>query len=120
MRKTIKNGIILLVVTLILISTYWFLIHPNLYYSKDTFGIEQFKNELKAKYYNYEIKDAEKDFLPTTSCGYSNGSKSINVSWVSLPHFYKKGSIIVQYVGENKNIISDLNDILGEQFAGYK
>ena len=152
MRKTMKKGIIFLVVISILISTYWFLIYPNFYYSKDTFGIEQFKNALKVKNYNFEIKDAEKDFLPTTrkriiignealdiylftntkkmeheanyidsnGCGYSNGSRSINVSWVSLPHFYKRGSIIVQYVGENEKIISGLNSILGEQFAGFK
>ena len=49
---------------------------------------------------------------------YSNGTKSIYVSWVSLPHFYKRGNIIVQYVGGNEKIISDLNDILGDQFAG--
>jgi hypothetical protein len=42
------------------------------------------------------------------------------VSWVSYPHFYKKGCLIVQYVGKNENIISDIEDILGEQFAGFK
>lgn len=52
-------------------------------------------------------------------CGYTNGNKSLKVSWVSFPHFYKKGSLIVQYVGEDEKIISDLMDILGEQFAGY-
>lgn len=51
---------------------------------------------------------------------YNNGSKLVNVSWISIPHFYKKGTLIVQYVGENVNIISDLNDILGEPFAGQK
>lgn len=51
---------------------------------------------------------------------YSNGTKSIYVSWVSLPHFYKRGNIIVQYVGGNEKIISDLKDILGEQFAGVE
>ncbi len=35
------------------------------------------------------------------------------------PHFYKRGSLIVQYVGEDEKIISDLGDLLGEQFAGY-
>lgn len=51
---------------------------------------------------------------------YSNGYKSVKVRWVSFPHFYKKGSLIVQYIGEDKKIISDLKDILGEQFAGDK
>lgn len=119
---------------------------------KDTFGVEQFANQMKAKNYKFEMKDVEKDFLPTTrkrmildkeaidiylynsnkeaendakriddgGFGYDNGTKSIKVSWVSYPHFYKKGNIIVQYVGQNEKIISDLKDIFGEQFAGYK
>lgn len=106
---------------------------------------------MKDKGYDYEITDAEQDFLQaprkrmsidkteidiylfgsnkklekeagyisSDGCGYTNGSKSLKVSWVSLPHFYKKGRLIVQYVGEDKKIISDLKDIFGEQFAGY-
>ena len=50
---------------------------------------------------------------------YNDGYKSVKVSWGSFPHFYKKGSLIVQYIGEDEKIISDLKDILGEQFAGY-
>lgn len=119
---------------------------------KNTFNIDQFASEMKIKGYELELKDVERDFLPTTrkrmiigkealdiylfgsnkkmeddaeridsgGCGYSNGNKSIKVSWVSYPHFYKRGNIIVQYVGENEKIISDLIDIFGEQFAGYK
>jgi len=43
----------------------------------------------------------------------------MKVDWVSFPHFYKKGSIIVQYIGEDEKMISDLKDIFGDQFAGY-
>ncbi|GAE35158.1 hypothetical protein [Halalkalibacter akibai] len=39
-------------------------------------------------------------------------------SWVSQPHFYKKGNIIVLYVGENKEIIRCLDKLLGKPFAG--
>lgn len=120
-------------------------------HSMDTFSIEQFKNAMKDKGYNFEIKDVQPDFLPTErkrmiiddkaidiylfsndkkmeneashidsgGCSYNNGSKSVKVSWSSFPHFYKKGSLIVQYIGEDKKIMSDLKDILGEQFAGY-
>jgi hypothetical protein len=48
-----------------------------------------------------------------------NGSSTMFVSWSSKPHWYKKGSIIVLYVGENKEIISDLNSIFGRRFAGH-
>jgi hypothetical protein len=63
--------------------------------------------------------EEEASYIDSGGCSYSNGSKSVEVSWVSFPHFYKKGSLIVQYVGENENIMSDLEDIFGEQFAGY-
>ncbi|EHI99965.1 hypothetical protein CDLVIII_3403 [Clostridium sp. DL-VIII] len=46
--------------------------------------------------------------------------KTKSVSWISYPHFYKKGNIIVQYIGKNEQIISNLKTILGEQFAGIK
>ena len=32
--------------------------------------------------------------------------------------FLRKGNIIVGYIGENESIISDLESIMGEQFAG--
>ena len=40
--------------------------------------------------------------------------------WYRSTHFYKKGNIIVQYVGRNQKTISYLKDIFGEQFAGDK
>lgn len=57
--------------------------------------------------------------ISSDGCSYTNGSKSVNVSWISVPHFYKKGSLIIQYVGEDDKITADLTDILGAQFAGY-
>ncbi len=40
------------------------------------------------------------------------------VSWMSAPHFYKKGRLIVLYVGVDKTVIALLNYALGTQFAG--
>jgi len=39
--------------------------------------------------------------------------------WYRSPHFYKKENIIIQYGGTKENIFYDLNDIFGDQFAGY-
>lgn len=67
-------------------------------------------------------KEAEADAkrFNTSGTDYVTDSKSIiHIKWTSFPHFYKKGAIIVQYVGVNKKIISDLKSILGKQFAGY-
>jgi len=64
--------------------------------------------------------EADSKRIDIMGCSYQNGGKSVQVSWISFPHFYRKGSIIVQYVGVNKKIISDLTSIMGKQFAGYK
>lgn len=71
-------------------------------------------------YSNNKKMEDEAKFIDSDGSGYSNGAKSIQVEWVATPHFYKRGCIIVQYVGKNEKIISDLKNILGEQFAGYK
>lgn len=40
------------------------------------------------------------------------------VSWVSVPHFYGSGKLIVLYVGEEKGVVGALQNILGPQIAG--
>jgi hypothetical protein len=45
---------------------------------------------------------------------------SAHISWVSYPHFFKKGKIIALYVGEDREILDFLNHHLGEQFAGLR
>lgn len=149
MSKPSKHIILLILLLLLLTVLITYVQKTN---SKNTFSIEKFQSEMKAKNYNFEMKDVEESFLPTkrkrmiignealdiyvfssnkkmeneARCitndgfGYRNSSKGVDVEWVSIPHFYKKGSIIVQYIGENGRIISDLKDILGEQFAGEK
>jgi hypothetical protein len=72
-------------------------------------------------YSNSEDMENDSNRVDSGGCSYSAAEegKSVEISWASYPHFYKKGNIIVQYVGENKKIISDLKDALGGQFAGY-
>jgi hypothetical protein len=62
--------------------------------------------------------ESEANNIDNNGFGYHSGSIYINVSWISHPHFYKNGKMIVQYVGINESIISDLRDIFGEQFIG--
>jgi len=59
----------------------------------------------------------ENDAALVSTCGSQIGNSSI--SWAGFPHFFKKDSIIVYYIGENERIIDFLNDNLGESFAGY-
>ena len=49
-----------------------------------------------------------------------NKEQPIEIEWTKNPHFYKKGKIIVQYIGEDEEIVTDLDKIMGKQFAGTK
>ena len=73
--------------------------------------------------YIYEsIKDMEEDAARIEDEGstYRGEKEEVKIDWASYPHFYKKGSIMVLYVGENEKIINDLNGVLGGQFIGYE
>ena len=39
-------------------------------------------------------------------------------SWMSDPHFYKLGNMLILYVGQDQKILDILSGILGAQFAG--
>jgi hypothetical protein len=40
------------------------------------------------------------------------------VSWVSAPHFYGAGKLVVLYAGEDERVVAALLDVLGPQIAG--
>jgi len=62
-------------------------------------------------------KDAS--YIDAGGTGYNNGKDAVEISWVSIPHFYKTENIIILYVGEDTDIIHALEEIIGNQFAGY-
>jgi len=45
--------------------------------------------------------------------------KEVKISWVSYPHFFKKGALIVSFIGEDERILDFLRANFGEPFAGY-
>ena len=40
------------------------------------------------------------------------------VHWMGPPHFYKKGKLLVLYVGDDDKLLTALEAALGRQFAG--
>lgn len=71
--------------------------------------------------YLYENSDRmEKDasYLSNDGFSYNNGKKSIDIEWVSYPHFFKSENMIILYVGENSEIVEALKELVGPQFAG--
>jgi len=45
---------------------------------------------------------------------------STQISWVSPPRFYRRGQLIVLYVGRNDEVSGMLETILGRPFAGRR
>lgn len=71
-------------------------------------------------YNNNEEMQKEAMTINKDASEINSDDNSIQVEWPKAPHFYKKGNIIVQYIGEDKQIISNLKEIMGEQFAGIE
>lgn len=70
-------------------------------------------------YQTNEKMEEDSSSIDIGGTSYNNGKDYADIDWASLPHFFKKGNIIVLYVGENSAIIEALEEILGKQFAGY-
>lgn len=58
----------------------------------------------------------ESDAVLVDSNGSSIGTSM--VTWVGTPHFYKKGRILVLYIGDTMETLKLLEKVLGTQFAG--
>lgn len=71
-------------------------------------GIQVFEYA-RASALNMEAKRVSSDGMTI------GGSKP---SWMAPPHFFKRGKLIVIYVGNNQTILNILKDAVGEQFAG--
>jgi len=71
--------------------------------------------------YVYESnKDMEQDskYIGKDGCSIFRPGNSVEISWVSFPHFFKKDTLIINYIGANEKIINFLNENYGAEFAG--
>jgi membrane-associated protease RseP (regulator of RpoE activity) len=59
---------------------------------------------------------AEAEAKTVSSDGGTIGT--VSVSWVATPHFYRRERVIALYVGDNAGVKTDLERVLGSQFAG--
>ena len=67
--------------------------------------------------FEYEsAAEAQEEAARVSPDGSSVGTTII--TWVSTPHFYRSGEIIVVYVGSSRELLSLLESVLGPQFAG--
>lgn len=61
---------------------------------------------------------AESDIKSISPDGYTF-DKTI-VEWIEPPHFFRKDTTLVLYVGNNSEVLTILQKVLGDQFAGPK
>jgi len=74
-------------------------------------------NEENVQVFEYESAEAmESDAALVNPDGGSIGTTM--ATWVATPHFYKKGQVIVLYIGDNTELLKMFESILGPQFAG--
>jgi hypothetical protein len=67
--------------------------------------------------FEYDSTEAmEADASLVVSDGGSIGTTML--FWVSTPHFFKAGRIIVVYIGDDAETLAQLQSLLGTQFAG--
>lgn len=67
--------------------------------------------------FEYADKDAaEAEAALISPDGTSVGTAM--VTWISTPHFYRAGKMIVLYVGNDPSVLTLLEDTVGPQFAG--
>jgi hypothetical protein len=75
-----------------------------------------FNNESMQVFEYDSAETMESDAVLVDASGSPIGTSM--VSWVATPHFYKKGRILVLYVGDNTETLKVLEGVLGQQFAG--
>lgn len=69
-------------------------------------------------YQNSDKMEKDASYVSDDGFSYNNGKKGVCVEWVTAPHFFKLGNMIILYVGENPEIIHALEELAGPQFAG--
>jgi hypothetical protein len=66
------------------------------------------------QYADAAVADAQAAQISPT--GTTVGTTKIH--WIGPPHFFKKGRLIVLYVGDNGKVLKALEAVLGRRFAG--
>ncbi len=66
------------------------------------------------QYSNAAAADAEASLVSPNGMGVG----TTKLHWIGPPHFYKKGKLLVLYIGDDDKVLKALDAVLGRQFAG--
>lgn len=74
-------------------------------------------NDVDMQVFEYKSSEAmEAEAALVAPDGGSVGTSMM--MWMATPHFFKSGSVLVLYVGDDSATLDLLKSVLGEQFAG--
>ncbi|MBI2185230.1 MAG: hypothetical protein HYU39_09780 [Thaumarchaeota archaeon] len=70
------------------------------------------------EYPDESTMNAEASKVSSDGGSIGDDGKTMMISWIEQPHFYKTGKIMVIYVGRDPTILAALDSTIGTQFAG--
>ena len=74
-------------------------------------------NRVEARVFVYSSEAAaQADAARISPDGWQIGNAMVD--WVDLPHFYRSGQVIVEYIGGDRALMRLLEQVVGPQFAG--
>ena len=69
-------------------------------------------------YPDAEAAAREAEAISPDGSAFAGSGTATMVTWIVPPHFFRRERVIVLYLGEEATILSALEAVLGEQFAG--
>ncbi len=81
------------------------------------------KQPAELQSFNYDDTDLRTDGLKAAAEDAAQiepdgNPKTMRISWIAPPHFFRKERVIVLYVGSDSTVLALLTELLGPQFAG--
>jgi hypothetical protein len=70
------------------------------------------------EYATTEDMENDAENLDKSGSSVSDADKTVSVTWPAPLHFFKKDTIIINYLGEDEKILDFLKANYGEEFAG--
>lgn len=90
---------------------FYFPVPGKIYYFGNT-GVE------KVNFFEFASEKEQLEISESMSGQGFNIGTLEPLTWVSDPHFFRKGKLIVKYIGKDLSIIAVLDKVIGKQFSG--
>lgn len=93
------------------LKTFYFPVPAQVYYFGNT-------GQERVFFFEFSSEKEQMDISTTMSGNGLNIGTQEPLTWISDPHFFRKGKIIAKYVGKDMSIIKVLDKVMGKQYSG--